>query len=57
MEDYANVGVDLSIRSGRVVTRGLSVDSSRLPEEPGIEAQYDLAEGVREYALWLNDQR
>ena len=55
--DYANVEVELSIGPGRIMPRGPSIDSSRLKEELGFAAQYDLAEGTREYGLWLDEQR
>jgi nucleoside-diphosphate-sugar epimerase len=54
--DYANVDVEISVGPGRIMPRGPSIDSSRLREELGFEAEYDLAAGTREYGLWLDEQ-
>lgn len=55
--EYAGVTVDLSIGPGRIMPRGPSIDSSRLRDELGFQAEYGLADGVREYAEWINEQQ
>jgi len=51
--DQVGVSVDLSIGPGRIMPRGPSLDSTRLKEEFGFGAEYDLEMGIREYAKWM----
>jgi nucleoside-diphosphate-sugar epimerase len=54
--EYAGVNIELSIGPGRIMPRGPSIDSSRLQEEFGFTAEYDLERGVDEFAAWLKEQ-
>jgi nucleoside-diphosphate-sugar epimerase len=49
----AGVQVELSIGPGLIMPRGPSLDSSRLREEFGFAAQYDVEKGVQEYVDWI----
>ncbi len=53
---YSGRNVELSIGPGRIMPRGPSIDSSRLIHELGFEPEYGIAEGVKEYAQWLQQQ-
>jgi len=53
--DYAGRNVDLTIGPGRIMPRGPSIDSSRLINELGFSAEFDIAKGVEGYAEWLKD--
>jgi len=54
--DCAGRQVDIDIGPGRIMPRGPSIDCSRLINELGFSAEYDIAAGVEEYAKWLNNQ-
>ncbi len=51
--DQVGVSVELSIGPGRIMPRGPSLDSTRLKEEFGYKAEYDIRMGVDEYAKWM----
>lgn len=53
--ECAGVDVELSIGPGRIMPRGPSIDSSRLRNELGFAAEYDIAKGVEEYAAWIKE--
>lgn len=53
--DYAGRSVELTIGPGRIMPRGPSIDSSRLIDEFGFSAEYDIARGVEKYAAWLDE--
>lgn len=52
--EYAGVSVEVEVGPGRMMPRGPSLDSTRIREEFGFEPQYNLEQGVKEYAEWIN---
>lgn len=53
---YAGVDIEVSIGPGRIMPRGPSIDCTRLKKELNFEAEYDLADGVKEFANWIHDR-
>lgn len=54
---YAGVEMNVSIGPGRIMPRGPSIDCSRLQQELGFKAHYDLEAGVKEFAEWIRHGR